>query len=301
MKYDWIEIYQEFANRLLDYKNNRVELIRILQEIYLELNLKYPLIDEDEIGKDVCPFSVMGLFNKQITEENRINILSKIKEKFNLNASVPTDFSGIPILNNLSAMFYGFKKDRNDDDIQNLWELFEKAIKYADDKNEENYKNFCIFYNKVINQHRAKWNISMGLFWIRPYTYLNLDTKNREYLKNTTSEFKSIRNISKLKDVPSAEDYIKIIEECTRIFNMENSEFKNFIEFSDNAYLTNKKSNASFLKWFKPLLEALKELGGCATPSEVRRKIIEDEELSKKKKDYLIILLKYCIIIITFL
>lgn len=76
MKYDWIDIYQEFANRLLDYKRNREELIKILQEIYAELNLNYLLKDGNEVGKDVCPFSVMGLFNKQISEKNRINIFS---------------------------------------------------------------------------------------------------------------------------------------------------------------------------------------------------------------------------------
>jgi len=280
-KYDWIEIYQEFANKLLEYKNNRMELIVILQNIYSELNLKYPLIDGNEIGKDVCPFSVMGIFNRQISEDNRINILSKIKEKFNLTANVPTNFSGIPILNNRKSMFYHFTPYRKDEDIPNLWNLFEIAIRYADNQSEDNYYEFCKIYNKVIEQPLVKWNITMGLFWIRPYKYLNLDTKNREYLKNTMNEFKSIRNISKLNNVPNAEEYLKIIKECKRIFVIDNSEFKNFVEFSENAYLTNKKSKASFLRWFKPLLEALKELGGSATPSEVRRKIIEDEELTE--------------------
>ena len=36
-----------------------------------------------------------------------------------------------------------------------------------------------------------------------------------------------------------------------------------------------KISKASFLQWFKPLITALKELGGSATPEEARQKIIE--------------------------
>lgn len=63
---------------------------------------------------------------------------------------------------------------------------------------------------------------------------------------------------------------------------MKNSEFKSFVEFSDDAFLTNKKSNANFLRWFKPILEALKQLGGSATPDDVRRKIIENEKLSEE-------------------
>lgn len=279
MKYDWTNIYQEFANKLVEYKTNRIELINKLEKIYNELDIRYPLVYRNERLNDVCPFTVMGMFNKQITEDNRIKILSKIKEKFDLDFDVPTDFSGIPVLNNQRAWFYAV--DRSDD-INNLWELFEKALLYADTPNDENYKNFCTLFDIVKNQKLVRWNITMGLFWIRPYTYINLDSKNREYLSKTDNEFKVIRNISDLRNVPSAEDYLRIINECKKIFDMENSKYKNFVEFSDNAFLTNKKSNAAFLRWFKPLLNALKELGGSATPSEVRRKIIEDEELSEE-------------------
>ena len=41
-----------------------------------------------------------------------------------------------------------------------------------------------------------------------------------------------------------------------------------------------KKSNAEFLKWFKPVLDALKELGGSATPTIVREQIITDLHLT---------------------
>lgn len=43
-----------------------------------------------------------------------------------------------------------------------------------------------------------------------------------------------------------------------------------------------KKSNAEFLKWFKPLIEALKELGDSSTPEQVRNKIAEDLNLSEE-------------------
>ena len=41
-----------------------------------------------------------------------------------------------------------------------------------------------------------------------------------------------------------------------------------------------KKSNAEFLKWFKPVIDALKELGGSATPADVRQQIAKDLKLS---------------------
>ena len=280
MKYDWTNIYQEFANRLLEYKNNRTELINKLKNVYEEINLKYPLEYKGEELNNVDPFTIIGTFNKGITNDNRIKIISKIKEKFNLISDVPTDFSGIPILNNQRAWF--FVHTRNDD-IENLWILFETALQFSKYPNDENYKKFCEIFNRVEEQKLIKWNITIGLFWISPYAYLSLDVKNREYLEKTENEFKAIRNIADLKDVPNAEKYVEIIEECKKIFNTENSKFKNFIEFSDNAFLVNKKSNASFLRWFRPLLEALKKLGGSATPTEVRKKIIDDERLSEEE------------------
>lgn len=42
----------------------------------------------------------------------------------------------------------------------------------------------------------------------------------------------------------------------------------------------NKKSNAEFLKWFKPVIDALKELGGAGSPAEVRQQIAKNLKLS---------------------
>lgn len=41
-----------------------------------------------------------------------------------------------------------------------------------------------------------------------------------------------------------------------------------------------KRSNASFLKWFVPIVNALRKLGGTATPEQVRNQIISDLHLS---------------------
>ncbi len=44
-----------------------------------------------------------------------------------------------------------------------------------------------------------------------------------------------------------------------------------------------KSSRAAFLRWFAPLIQALRDLGGSATPAEARAKIIENEQLSEEK------------------
>ena len=110
VQFKWIEFYTEFATKLMTYKNDRNELIQKIQNVYKAIRTKLPKLEKTGIPVDIDPFSVFGLFNKGITDKNRIRILNGIKKEFEVNAGVPDDFSGIPVLNNLMATFYGFKE-----------------------------------------------------------------------------------------------------------------------------------------------------------------------------------------------
>ena len=139
-QFKWTLFYSEFATSLSQYADNRVELIEKVKEIYKRANIKLPTLEKDNNIVDIDPFTVFGLFNKGITDANRIAILNQIKELFNISADVPTEFDGIPVLNNMSATFYYFVDDREPNDIDNLWALFKYAIKLAD--NGEVVKEF---------------------------------------------------------------------------------------------------------------------------------------------------------------
>lgn len=79
----------------------------------------------------------------------------------------------------MKATFYGFKDDRQPDDIDNIWNLFESAINLAVNDNVTNREAFSKWYNVVHDQLCIRWNITMGLYWIRPYAFINLDSRNR--------------------------------------------------------------------------------------------------------------------------
>ena len=69
--FKWTNIYEKIADSLLSYKENRVELIYAINDIYKKLELKNPFITTDNDGnkkllEDVCPFTVFGMFNKGI-------------------------------------------------------------------------------------------------------------------------------------------------------------------------------------------------------------------------------------------
>lgn len=295
MQYDWIDFYTEFATKLLPFKTDRKTLIQKIYAVYDTVGISVPKLESGDEIIDIDPFTIFGTFNKGITNANRIAILNGIASEFGIAATVPSNFDGIPVLNNLKATFYGFKDDRKANDIDNLWSLFEVALALADNDTEDNRQKFSEAYDKVHDQLCIRWNITMGLYWIRPYTFINLDSRNRWFIadvQNMPGEF-VVAAEKKLKKVPFAADYLEIKDLCKKALDAGEYEYKNFPDLSYTAWVISeqvnqekaaekgkKTSKAEFLKWFMPLLQALRDLGGSATPVEARKKIIENEHLS---------------------
>ncbi|SOC19529.1 5-methylcytosine-specific restriction protein B [Ureibacillus xyleni] len=275
----WTTFYMEFADKLLNYKTRRHELLHILEEVFDHLNMRNPFIENGEPLDDIDPFTVFGCFNKGIKNDNRISLMENIGKKIGVTVPVPTEFDGIPVLNNMKAWFFAYKNERNPDDIQNLWDLFEASIHFASTSSEN--ENFIDCFDKVSNQLGIKWNLTIGLYWIRPFVYLNLDERNRTFLRENSPYSEELMKISKLNQLPSATEYLLFIRCCTEIFKKETNPHHSFPELSFAAWMSpgKKKSTASFLKWFAPLIHALKELGGSGTPDEVRKQIISDLQL----------------------
>ncbi|NHX33791.1 AAA family ATPase, partial [Escherichia coli] len=80
---------------------------------------------------DICPFTVFGLFNRGITDANRIAIASELAAFLKVETPVPNSFEGIPVVNNQRSWFFGYKYRRGEHDIDTLWNLFEAAIEHA--------------------------------------------------------------------------------------------------------------------------------------------------------------------------
>lgn len=80
--FDWIPIYKELADKFLLYKNDHHELYVILSEIFEDLEMRNPFLEDGNIFYDVCPFTVFASFNRGLTEKNRMKIISELKNKF---------------------------------------------------------------------------------------------------------------------------------------------------------------------------------------------------------------------------
>src|SRR5690606_13556814 len=84
-----------------------------------------------------------------------------------------------PVLNNQSSWFLAYKKNRGLDDVKKLWRVFKLALEKDPLKNEE----FAEAFDDALTVKQTNLNLTMGLFWIRSETFLNLDHVNRTYLK----------------------------------------------------------------------------------------------------------------------
>ena len=116
------------------------------------MGMELPKLESDSIPIDIDPFTVYGLFNKGITNAKRIKIIQGLAAEFSITASVPEQFDGIPVVNNLRATFYWFKEERGQEDIDNLWKFFESALLFSENDSDSNRQNFIEQYDKVIGQ-----------------------------------------------------------------------------------------------------------------------------------------------------
>ena len=234
----WIPFYTEFADKLLKYKDNRKELLDKLQKVFSDVGMKFPKLEEDNSIRDIDPFTVYGFFNKHITDKNRKAIIASLISEFNLSASVPNDFDGIPVLNNLMAVLFSW--NRNDDDIDNLWDFFSIALLYSKRKTDDLRTQFIKMYDKVRTQDCIRWNITMALFWVRPYSFINLDSRNRNFMKSAKNISENVASeIKGLKDVPNGEKYLEICEICAEVCKSGIYPYNTFPELSYTAWLSN--------------------------------------------------------------
>ena len=244
-KLTWIDFYVEFADKLLAYRNDRKKLIEVFRGIFGRLSMKFPKVEADDSAVDLDPFTVYGFFNKGITDANRRRIISEVKKDFGVEADIPDNFLGIPVVNNQSATFFYFLRDgRGDRDIDNLWDVFEAALAYDKEPAEENKERLAAAFDIAEQQHGVKWNLTMGMYWCRPERYINLDGRNRWFMEDEECFPKGIMDeFQQLQSVPKGAEYLHLCKLARDAFANGDYEYKSIPEFSLQAWLVSEKVN----------------------------------------------------------
>ena len=224
--FSWIPFYMEMADKLLAFKNNRKALVDIMYSLDSQY-VSYIHTNDGGHYPDIDPFTFFGIFNRGNSFEKRKKIAVFFKERLGVKTEVPENYEGIPIVFAVMSCFCW--SENIDTNIQPLWNLFEAVLK----KEQEKIENL---FDIVCNQKGIKWNITMGLFWIRPYEYIALDSCNQSYLQSKGLNVFSEKNLN-------AAHYFAFLNEIKHKIRTKELQETTIPAISYHAWQSNKNNN----------------------------------------------------------
>ncbi|PID49388.1 MAG: AAA family ATPase [Proteobacteria bacterium] len=187
--FPWTDFYEAFAQRLLDFQENRSALLAAIQTLSQQLDETLLANDQRADGmatplQDICPFTVMGLFNRNVNSSQRQAIAQGLANLLgDIPVAAPQHFEAVPILSSQKPWFFGLEKQRQPQDIDTLWALFRTALLFASGQTETHETDFMVAYDAASRVASTGWNLSLGLHWIKPWFYPSLDNRSRHYLE----------------------------------------------------------------------------------------------------------------------
>lgn len=238
-RFNWTRFYEAVADKLLTFRNRRDELIAGIQVIASKVDGLSNLQDQFADGssgplKDICPFTAMGIFNRGITDANRKAIANELASLLGVSEPVPDSFEGIPILNNQKSWFFGFDNKRQPDDIDTLWEAFAQAIAFAESDDAEARSAFVSAYDNATQRYGVGWNLTMGLYWIRPWNFPTLDGQSQRYI---SKKLNIQIGMNGPKGRCNATDYLAVLHTLGARFQEDAYPVHSFPELSLAAWL----------------------------------------------------------------
>jgi len=232
-RFNWTRFYEAVADKLLTFRNRRDELIAGIHVIASKVDGLSNLQDQFADGssgplKDICPFTAMGIFNREITDANRKAIASELASLLGVSEPVPDSFEGIP------KLIFGVDNKRQPDDIDILWEVFAQAIAFAESDDAEARSAFVSAYDNATQRYGVGWNLTMGLYWIRPWNFPTLDGQSQRYI---SKKLNIQIGMNGPKGRCNATDYLAVLDTLEARFQEDAYPVHSFPELSLAAWL----------------------------------------------------------------
>jgi 5-methylcytosine-specific restriction protein B len=239
-RFGWAKFFEAIADKLLTYRANRPALVEGIREISQRVeglgHLAEDKFSDGTTGfiKDICPFTTMGLFNRGLKDSNRTIIATELAKFLGVDEPVPETFDGIPLLNNQKSWYFPFEADRAADHIDALWEVFAAGIAYAETDDDLARVAFAKAFDSANGRQGVAWNLTFGLYWIRPWAFLSLDHKSRIYVSNKLGVPIGLHGPKKRC---SAQDYLGVMDVLEPRFREVAYPVHSFPELSLEAWL----------------------------------------------------------------
>lgn len=237
-EFSWTAFYIEFATALLQYRDNRKGLLSIIEKVSKDVDILKVHQDVYANGKsgplrDICPFTFLALFNRGLTPKNRNAIAEGFRLEMGVSTPAPSEFRGIPTLMNQAAWFFSYEKNRGAQDIDTLWDLFATAIEYAD-SDEVDQQDLVKRFDAALEVTGVKWNITMGLYWIRPWDFVTLDRNTREFI---VGQLGIDIPVSAINSMATGGEYVELNQILSDQFEEESFPVHSFPELSLKAWM----------------------------------------------------------------
>ena len=289
-RFQWTRFYEALADKLLTFRERRSELIAGIHAIAEKIDCMAILNDQYEEGvpggllKDICPFTTIGIFNRGITDTNRKIIAKELAGLLGVSESIPDTFEGIPILNNQRTWFFAYSYKRQPDDIDLLWEVFAQAIRFAESDDADARSAFVTAYDDATQRWGVGWNLTMGLYWIRPWNFPTLDGQSQSYI---SKKLNIQIGMNGAKGRCSANDYLKLLETLETRFQEDAYPVHSFPELSLVAWRNPDITKAEIqTRWKDNVYAKIRVLCSEKKVSDFTRQEFQDRFLEKLKEEF---------------
>lgn len=230
--YTWVDAHYKIADWLSHYKDKQKDLISMLADIGVTITGDKEENDKDVELSEIDPFTFYCYIYKY-GPQKRLSLLQNLCKKLGISP-IPMDEKGIPSANAQSVWLFSWKKDRKNNEIQRLWNFFEKAR--TGSITDEIFKDVLTIF-KV-----GKAKLTEGLFNIDPENNLPINSQTKSYLQEKFGINPQLENYTDylriLHDVRSKTDepYCKISYDA---YAWNNSE-QNTLNDNEEEYGTKK-------------------------------------------------------------
>ena len=198
-RFGWTEYYSEIANKLARYREDREPLVSGIRQITSGLNVESRICDTYRNGtkgplRDICPFTTIGLFNNNDSDETRKAFADGLSALLGLHLSAPMfrdNQDSIPLLDfpYPASWYFDTEARRDPDDVDKLWRVFCDSIDYAQSDDGSSREVMERSYNEALLVKRvSERKLTMGLYWIRPWSFPSLDKRTKTYIRHVLGE-----------------------------------------------------------------------------------------------------------------
>ncbi len=186
-QFEWAHFYEALADKLLQFRENRAELVQAVHSM-AERGLPLPKLEDSfEDGttrpiQDICPFTTIAIFNRGLVADSSA-IAKGLAEFLSVDVPVPDSFEGIPTIENQHYQFFNSSIDNGSGEIDALWDAFASAIQFDEsDGDDDARSSFVHAYDNASRIKWVNWKLTTGLHWTRPWRFPSLDARSHSYI-----------------------------------------------------------------------------------------------------------------------